>query len=152
MKRTPSVLSALLIATLPASARAESPPEEKLQVDAPRPASPNLIYVLADQLRYPSCGFAGDAKARTPHIDRPASQSVVFRNAIDRKGRKKLLFDNVADPYQIKNLSADAEHPSTLAHFRALLKKRMNELDDTFEASTWYRDHWVKDRIITRVR
>ncbi|MGO8925901.1 MAG: hypothetical protein ACLQU3_03250 [Limisphaerales bacterium] len=28
----------------------------------------------------------------------------------------------------------------------------MRELDDTFEASTWYRDHWTKDRIITRVR
>jgi hypothetical protein len=36
--------------------------------------------------------------------------------------------------------------------FRALLKKRMEELDDGFEASTWYRDHWTKDRIITRVR
>ena len=39
-----------------------------------------------------------------------------------------------------------------MQRFRELLKTRMNDLDDTFEASTWYRDHWTKDRIITRVR
>jgi hypothetical protein len=37
-------------------------------------------------------------------------------------------------------------------HFRELLKTRMKELDDNFEASTWYRDHWITNRIITRVR
>jgi len=39
-----------------------------------------------------------------------------------------------------------------LNRLRALLKTRMADLDDTSEASTWYRDHWTKDRIITRVR
>ena len=43
---------------------------------------PNLIFVLADQLRYQSCGFAGDREARTPNIDTLASQGVVFRNAV----------------------------------------------------------------------
>jgi hypothetical protein len=28
----------------------------------------------------------------------------------------------------------------------------MQDLDDNFEASTWYRDHWVKDRVITHLR
>ena len=37
---------------------------------------PNLIYVFADQLRYHSCGYAGDAKARTPNMDRLASESI----------------------------------------------------------------------------
>jgi hypothetical protein len=35
---------------------------------------------------------------------------------------------------------------------RALLKTRVQVLDDTFEASTWYREHWIKDRNITHVR
>lgn len=42
----------------------------------------NLLYVFADQLRYQSCGYAGDANAHTPNIDRFASESVDFRNAV----------------------------------------------------------------------
>ena len=34
---------------------------------------PNLIYVFADQLRYQSCGYAGDTRARTPNIDQFAT-------------------------------------------------------------------------------
>lgn len=43
---------------------------------------PNLIYVFADQLRYVSCGYAGDEFARTPNIDRLASQGCNLHNAI----------------------------------------------------------------------
>ena len=43
---------------------------------------PNLIYVLADQLRYQSLGYAGDLKALTPNIDRLASEGVSFCNCI----------------------------------------------------------------------
>lgn len=39
---------------------------------------PNLIYILADQLGYSRCGYAGDEKARTPNIDDLASQGVNF--------------------------------------------------------------------------
>jgi arylsulfatase A-like enzyme len=43
---------------------------------------PNLVYIFADQLRAQSVGYAGDVKARTPHIDRLASESVSFSNAL----------------------------------------------------------------------
>lgn len=43
---------------------------------------PNLIYLFADQLRYLSVGYAGDEKARTPNLDRLASQGVNFCNAV----------------------------------------------------------------------
>ncbi len=43
---------------------------------------PNIVYVFADQLRRQSCGYAGDARARTPNIDRLAEQSVSFENAV----------------------------------------------------------------------
>jgi hypothetical protein len=43
---------------------------------------PNLLYIPADQLRLQSCGYAGDARAITPCIDRLASQGVNFSNAI----------------------------------------------------------------------
>ncbi|MCK9221514.1 MAG: sulfatase [Limnochordia bacterium] len=44
--------------------------------------SPNLIYVFADQLRFSSCGFAGNARARTPNIDCLARESINFCNAV----------------------------------------------------------------------
>ncbi len=81
-----------------------------------------------------------------------ALRSKQFTYAIYRKDRKELLFDNLSDPWQLRNLAEDPVRRETLEHFRALLKKRMEELGDTFEVSTWYRDHWVRDRTITYVR
>jgi arylsulfatase A-like enzyme len=43
---------------------------------------PNLVYIFADQLRYFSCGYAGDEYARTPNIDRLAAQGCNFHQAI----------------------------------------------------------------------
>jgi len=43
---------------------------------------PNIVYLLADQLRYQSCGYAGDGKARTPNLDRLAREGVSFRQAV----------------------------------------------------------------------
>ena len=43
---------------------------------------PNLIYVFADQLRYASCGYAGDDYARTPNMDRLAAESCNVHQAV----------------------------------------------------------------------
>ena len=43
---------------------------------------PNLFYIFADQLRYFSCGYAGDGHARTTNIDRLAVESVDLYNAL----------------------------------------------------------------------
>ncbi len=51
----------------------------------PKPSArkrPNLIYVFADQLRFSSCGYAGDSFARTPNIDRMAAEGCNFSQAI----------------------------------------------------------------------
>lgn len=42
----------------------------------------NLIYIMADQLRYQSCGYAGDEYAKTPNIDALAANSMNVCNAI----------------------------------------------------------------------
>src|ERR1700710_827824 len=50
---------------------------------APKPArKPNLIYVFADQLRYQSCGYAGDEYARTPNMDRLAAEGCNVHQAV----------------------------------------------------------------------
>lgn len=75
-----------------------------------------------------------------------------YTYAVYRRDRKELLFDNGKDPYQMHDLSGDPKHKETLERFRKALADRMAAIGDTFEASTWYRDHWTKDRIITYVR
>ena len=82
MKQLPFVPFVLLNLASLALAGTESRPEENSQAGGPPPSRPNLVFVIADQLRYQSCGFAGDSKAKTPNIDRLASQSIVFRNAV----------------------------------------------------------------------
>jgi len=43
---------------------------------------PNVIVIVADQLRYQSCGYAGDEYARTPNIDRLAAEGCNFHQTV----------------------------------------------------------------------
>ena len=75
----------------------------------------------------------------------------VFRGGGPRNlPRKEILFDNVADPYQMRDLATDPAHRHRLEKYRGMLKARMARLNDTFPASTWYRGRWTDgDRCIT---
>jgi arylsulfatase A-like enzyme len=73
-----------------------------------------------------------------------------YTYAIYHKDRSELLFDNLADPYQMKNLAGDRSRAGTLGHYRDQLQRWMKDHGDTFESCTWYRDHWTTDRNITR--
>ncbi|MCX7796483.1 MAG: sulfatase [bacterium] len=77
-----------------------------------------------------------------------ALRSKRYTYAVYRVDGKEFLFDNIEDPYQMRNLAEEQEYRDILEHFRELLKKKMEELGDAFEASTWYRDNWTRDRII----
>ncbi|MEX2565707.1 MAG: sulfatase [Cyclobacteriaceae bacterium] len=43
---------------------------------------PNIIYILADQLRASALGYAGDPNANTPNLDKLAQESFNFINAV----------------------------------------------------------------------
>ncbi len=73
-----------------------------------------------------------------------------YTYAVHRSDRSEKLFDNIADPFQTRNLSDAPESTELRNQFRILLQQRMNALNDTFEACTWYRDNWTEDRIILR--
>ncbi|MGI5817580.1 MAG: sulfatase [Armatimonadota bacterium] len=45
-------------------------------------ATPNLLFVFADQMRAQDCGFMGSAQVRTPSMNRMADEGVVFENAV----------------------------------------------------------------------
>ncbi len=70
--------------------------------------------------------------------------------AVHRPDGSEKLFDNVADPFQTRNLIDDSASAALREELRAMLKGRMDALNDTFEACTWYRDNWTADRIILR--
>jgi arylsulfatase A-like enzyme len=48
---------------------------------AERPARPNILVVLVDDLRWDDLGCAGHPFSRTPHMDRIAREGARFRNA-----------------------------------------------------------------------
>ena len=49
---------------------------------APQSKRPNVLFVLTDEWRGQALGYAGDVNANTPTLDRLASQSVSFTDAI----------------------------------------------------------------------
>jgi arylsulfatase A-like enzyme len=79
-----------------------------------------------------------------------ALRSKRYSYAIYHVDRKELLFDHVADPYQQNNLAEHPDYVSVRDEFRKLLKQKMEQVNDTFECCTWYRDHWTEDRKIMR--
>jgi arylsulfatase A-like enzyme len=79
-----------------------------------------------------------------------ALRSKRYTYAVYRKDRSEHLYDNQADPYQLRNLAAEPQHADRMAAFGQQLKRRMDELNDTFPPSTWYREHWIKNRNIIR--
>jgi len=41
---------------------------------------PNLLFILADDLRWDAVGFMGDRVVQTPHLDKLAKRGTIFRN------------------------------------------------------------------------
>ena len=68
--------------------------------------------------------------------------------------RKELLFDNIKDPYQMRDLAADLAYRRTLEKYKEMLTRKMSDLNDTFPESTWYRGRWTdgKRRIVASAR
>src|SRR5579864_8737361 len=47
---------------------------------AAEPPRPNVVFILADDLRWNTLGFMGDKEVQTPNLDGLAKRGVVFRN------------------------------------------------------------------------
>src|ERR1017187_4003064 len=46
----------------------------------PKKKPPNIVFLLADDLRWNVLGCTGDKLAKTPHLDALAKRGVLFRN------------------------------------------------------------------------
>ena len=74
-RRNRFALAALLLLTVACGAPAEEPaPTPEAQAETP----PNIIYIYADDLGYNEVGAYGQARIRTPNIDRLAAEGMRF--------------------------------------------------------------------------
>jgi len=95
---------------------------------------PNIVFVLADQLRAASLPLYGETQIETPHIDRLASEGATFTNCVSTCP--------VCTPY--RSMLLTGRHPQTTGHLINSTRTRHTEISiaDAF-ASQGYRTGWV---------
>ena len=95
---------------------------------------PNIVYLLADQIRACSLPVYGDTQIETPHIDRLAQEGTVFQ--------MQSLPAPVCTPY--RSMLLTGRHPQTTGHLINFVKTRHDEigLGDVFSRNG-YRTAWV---------
>jgi arylsulfatase A-like enzyme len=98
------------------------------------PQRPNVLFILADQLRATSLPIYGETQIRTPHIDRLAREGIVLDNAI--------ASCPVCTPYRAMLLTG--RYPQTTGHIFNFVRTRHDEIGvgDVF-AHAGYRTGWV---------
>jgi len=98
------------------------------------PDRPNVLFLLADQLRAVSLPVYGETQIATPNIDRLAAQGTTFTNALSTCP--------LCTPYRAMLLTG--RHPQTTGHLFNHVRTRHDEISiaDAF-ARTGYRTGWV---------
>jgi arylsulfatase A-like enzyme len=98
------------------------------------PNQPNIVFLLADQLRASSLPIYGEKQIETPNIDRMAAEGLVLDNAISNCP--------VCTPARAMLLTG--RHPQTTGHLMNSVRTRHSELSiaDAF-ANAGYRTGWV---------
>lgn len=97
-------------------------------------ARPNVLFILADQLRASSLPAYGMTQIETPHLDRLASEGAQFQNAISTCP--------VCTPY--RSMLLTGRHPQTTGHLCNFVRTRHDEISlaDAFNRSG-YRTGWI---------
>ncbi|MGH9370178.1 MAG: sulfatase family protein, partial [Vicinamibacterales bacterium] len=87
---------------------------------------PNILFVLLDDLRWDTLGYAGHPHVKTPQIDRIANEGVTFRNAfcttsLCSPSRGSLLSGVYAHKHGVTNNFT--EFPAAIATFPQVLQQ-----------------------------
>jgi arylsulfatase A-like enzyme len=73
-----------------------------------------------------------------------------FTYALQRSDSAEFLFDNIADPLQLRNLVRDPAFAREKEHLQRRMYDKMAQLNDEFRECTWYEKNWTRDRIVLR--
>ncbi len=71
-----------------------------------------------------------------------------YTYAIYKVDGEELLFDNIADPYQMHNLIGCSDYIGITETLKSQMRGKMNEIGDNFENNSYYKENWIEDRII----
>lgn len=71
-----------------------------------------------------------------------------YTYAIFKNPEKELLFDNQNDPFQMNNLANNGQYTDLKNKLKQEMFDKMEKNNDKFRENTYYRDHWIVDRII----
>jgi len=95
---------------------------------------PNILFLLADQLRATSLPVYGENQINTPNIDRLAGEGITFTNSISTCP--------VCTPY--RSMLLTGRHPQTTGHLINFMQTRHDEISigDAF-SHAGYRTAWV---------
>ena len=95
---------------------------------------PNVVFVLADQLRAASLPLYGEDQIETPNLDRLAAEGVTLTNAVSTCP--------VCTPY--RSMLLTGRHPQTTGHVMNFVRTRHDEIGigDAF-GRAGYRTAWV---------
>ncbi|MBM3996348.1 MAG: sulfatase [Planctomycetes bacterium] len=96
--------------------------------DAPKKKQPNIIFLLADDLRWNAVGFMGDKLAKTPNLDKLAKRGVVFRNhfvttSICAVSRASIFAGQYARRHKINDFVTDFTPEAWARTYPMLLKR-----------------------------
>ena len=75
-----------------------------------------------------------------------------YTYAVYLRDGEELLFDNVCDPLQTRNLVKDEAGAQVLQDMKEKMAREMARVNDKFHPTSYYRENWVRDRIILKNR
>lgn len=73
-----------------------------------------------------------------------------YTYAVYKADGQEMLFDNRTDPLQMRNLAHEPEYQPLREELKDQMWTMMDRIHDTFENNSYYKEHWVRDRIILR--
>src|SRR5438046_1912964 len=93
----------------------------------PKKKTPNIVFLLADDLRWNVLGCTGDKLAKTPHIDALANRGINFRNtfvttSICAVSRASILSGRYARRHKINDFVTDFTPDAYARTYVMLLK------------------------------
>ena len=78
-------------------------------------------------------------------------QTLVYYAVYLRDGEEH-LYDDLEDPLQMNNLVGCDDHKAVLADIKEKMRMEMERVNDRFHPVDYYRQNWVRDRIIQRIK